>query len=297
MSSPTSPLTLALAEARSLLFVPGNRPERFAKAMDSGADAVVLDLEDSVPPFAKPSARDSIAQAWGALQAVGLPLVIRISALESPSGRDDLDWFEALTARTSAAALMVPKAESGSALDRLAQRLPGTALLPIIESAGGHAALIDIAGASGVLRLVAGHIDFMADTGMECSAGEPELAPLRFAIAMATRLRQLAPAVDGVTVAIADDERLRDDTRRAVRFGFGAKLCIHPRQIAAVHASFALSAGELTWARRVIAADESGAGAAVQLDGCMVDAPVVLQARRMLARERTSERGNRTIGV
>jgi len=258
------------------------------KALGSGADAAILDLEDSVPLGAKQIARDSIADAWVALQAVGLPLVVRINALDSPSARDDLDWFEALGATTSTAALMVSKAESRPALDRLAQRLPGVVLLPIIESAAGHAALIDIAGASGVLRLAVGHIDFMADTGLQCSADEPELAPLRFAVAMATRLRQLAPAIDGVTVDIADEGRLRADTQRAVRFGFGAKLCIHPRQIAVVHESIAPSTEELVWARRVIAADERASGAAVQLDGRMVDAPVVLQARRMLARVRMS---------
>ena len=257
----------------------------------------MLDLEDSVPQSAKQIARDSIASAWIALQAAGLPLVIRINALDSPSGRDDLDWFQALGAMTSAVALIVPKAESRLDLDRLARRLPGVVLLPIIESAAGYAALIDIAGATGVLRLVVGHIDFMADTGLQCSADEPELAPLRFAVAMATRLRQLAPAVDGATVDIDDEGRLHADTRRAMRFGFGAKLCIHPRQVAIVNASIGPSTEELAWARRVIAADESAGGAAVQLDGRMVDAPVVLQARRMLARERTPARAGRTIGA
>ena len=135
-----------------------------------------------------------------------------------------------------------------------------------------------------MLRLVVGHIDFMADTGLQCSDDERELIPLRFAVAMATRLGALAPAVDGVTVGIDDDERLREDTRRALRFGFGAKLCIHPRQVAIVHEAMMPSAAELRWAERVIAADAAARGAAVQLDGRMVDLPVVLQARRTLAR-------------
>ena len=108
--------------------------------------------------------------------------------------------------------------------------------------------------------------------------------PLRFAVAMATRLHRLAPAVDGVTVRIDDDERLRQDTQRALRFGFGGKLCIHPRQVAVVHDALAPSETEIDWARRVIAADAASGGAAVQLDGRMVDLPVVLQARRTLAR-------------
>ena len=138
-------------------------------------------------------------------------------------------------------------------------------------------------------RLVIGHIDFMADTGIQCSAGEPELAPLRFAVAMATRLHRLAPAVDGVTVAVDDEAQLRVDTQRALRFGFGAKLCIHPRQVAIVHDAMAPSADDMDWARRVVAADATAGGAATQVDGRMVDLPVVLQAHRTLARARLPE--------
>lgn len=273
-----------LAQARSLLFVPGNRPERFAKALASGADAVVLDLEDAVPPADKPAARAAIAAAWAELVKAGLPLVVRINPPDSDPGRDDLQWLAGGAAPS--AALMVPKAESRAALERLAALLPGRVLLPLIESAAGHAALAELAAASGVLRLAVGHIDFVADTGLQPSADEAELAPLRFAVAMATRLQALAPAIDGVTVDIADEGRLREDTRRALRFGFGAKLCIHPRQVTGVHAVLAPSAEQVAWARRVIAADAAAGGAAVQLDGRMVDAPVVLQARRLLARLR-----------
>ncbi len=273
-----------LARARSLLFVPGNRPERFRKALASAADAVVLDLEDSVPVDAKAAARAAIGDAWAALHAAALPLVLRINAPETAAGAEDLDWLASLAADALPAALMVPKAESRESLAAVAARMPGVALLPIVESAAGHANLSDIAAAPGVLRLAVGHIDFMADTGLQCSADESELAPLRFAVAMATRLHLLAPALDGVTVAIDDEARLREDTRRALRFGFGGKLCIHPRQVAVVHAAMLPSADEVAWARRVVAADAASGGAAVQLDGRMVDAPVVLQARRVLVR-------------
>jgi citrate lyase subunit beta/citryl-CoA lyase len=127
-----------------------------------------------------------------------------------------------------------------------------------------------------------GHIDFVADTGIQCSDDESELAPLRFAVAMATRNSRLAPAVDGVTASISDEDRLRRDTRRAMRFGFGAKLCIHPHQVSVVHEVFDPSPQELDWARRVLDADARAGGAAVQVDGRMVDLPVVLQARRLL---------------
>ncbi|MEJ8848709.1 CoA ester lyase [Variovorax rhizosphaerae] len=274
--------TQRCAQARSLLFVPGNRPERFQKAARSGADVVILDLEDSVPAADKGSARTAIAREWAALQACDVPLVVRINASDTAAGEDDLAWLKGLNPRP--AAVMVPKAESREALAAVHERLDGIVTLPIIESAAGYAALPSLAAAPGVLRLAVGHIDFMADVGIQCDEQESELAPLRFAVAIATRLNRLAPAVDGVTVQIDDEARLRIDAQRALRFGYGAKLCIHPRQVAMVHQALAPTEPELEWARRVIAADAAAEGAAVQLDGRMVDLPVVLQARRTMAR-------------
>ena len=272
----------ALAAARSLLFVPGNRPERFAKAIASGADAVVLDLEDAVPPAQKAAARAAVGEALRAAPGA-VPLILRVSAPGSAAGAQDLAW---LSQQPVPAGVMVAKSESADDLAAVRRAASEAALLPLIESAAGHAALGQLAAAPGVLRLVVGHIDFMADTGLRCSEDERELDPLRFAVAMHTRLQHLEAAVDGVTTAIDDDDRLRRDTRRALNFGFGAKLCIHPRQVAVVHEALAPAADEIDWARRVIAADAAAAGAAVQLDGRMVDLPVVLQARRTLARLR-----------
>ncbi len=276
-----------LAQARSFLFVPGNRPERFEKAARSGADAVVLDLEDAVPTGDKDAARQAVTEALPGLAAVGTPLVVRINALTHESGRADLRALAAFAAQGMSVGVMLPKAETVAQVQAvLATMGAAVPVLPLIESAAGWQALPAIAAAPGVLRLVVGHIDFMADTGLQCGEDEAELAPLRFAVAMATRLNALAPAVDGVTVAIHDDARLRLDTQRALRFGFGAKLCIHPRQVAVVHEALAPSAEEADWARRVLAADAQAGGAAVQVDGRRVDLPVVLQARRLLARVR-----------
>ncbi|WP_284617177.1 HpcH/HpaI aldolase/citrate lyase family protein [Aquabacterium humicola] len=283
----TPDLDAPLARARTLLFVPGNRPERFMKALASGADAVVLDLEDAVPADAKVAAREAIAAAWQEVRRAGLPLVVRISAPASEAGIADLAWLARL--QPAPDAVMVPKADGVDALQAVVQAAPGVPLLPLIESAAGWDALPVIASTPGVLRLVIGHIDFVADTGLLCSDDERELVPLRFAVAMHTRLQQLAPAIDGVTAAFDDDARLRADTQRALRFGFGAKLCIHPRQVAVVHDALAPSADERAWAERVLAADAASGGAAVQLDGRMVDLPVVLQARRTLARSRPPE--------
>lgn len=272
----------ALAEARTLLFVPGNRPERFDKALASGADAVVLDLEDSVPAADKAAAREAIVAQWPRLAAAGVPLVVRSGAQGSETWAEDLALLRRLPAP---AAIMLPKAESAEQVGYVHAAL-GAATIPLIETAAGLRAVDRVAAAPGVVRLAVGHIDFMADTGIACAPDEAELAPLRFAVAVATRLAGLAPAVDGVTVQTDDAQRLREDTRRARRFGFGGKLCIHPRQVAPVHEAFAPSEAEIAWAQRVVEADAAAAGRAVQLDGRMVDLPVVLLARRTLERGR-----------
>lgn len=284
--SSTPSHSAALAQARSFLFVPGTKPERFDKALASGADAIVLDLEDAVPPADKDAARRAIASISDAIQNVPVPVVVRINALGSALGQADLGWLEATPAIR---AVMVPKAESAAALSALHQRFAHLQLLALIETAQGLQQVQSIAAAPGVARLAVGHIDFLADLGMQVSDGEPEIAPLRFAVALATRLADLPPAIDGVTADFQNDALLGQDTQRALRYGFGAKLCIHPRQVAVVHQCFMPDALQLQWAQRVVQADADAQGAAVQLDGKMVDLPVVLQAQRILQRAARTE--------
>jgi citrate lyase subunit beta/citryl-CoA lyase len=271
-----------LAAARSFLFVPGNRPERFLKAIESGADVVVIDLEDSVPVQNKHAARAEVCQVLQTLPDTAC-WVVRIN---NPDTRIGLQDVQALAACTQLAGLMVPKCESAQTLQSVSSLLPGLSLLPIIESAAGYLALPHIALAPNVCRLVVGHIDFLADTGMVVSPDQRELDTLRFHVAMWTRAGQLAGAVDGVTVSVDDETVLREDTERAVRFGMGGKLCIHPRQVQGVHSAFMPTAVERVWAQRVIAAMAASGGAAVQLEGKMIDAPVMLQAQRILLRVR-----------
>lgn len=277
------PVLNLIAGARSFLFVPGNRPERFAKALASGADAVVLDLEDSVPLQEKAEACDAIRAQWSQLKVESSAVVIRMNSPETEWGKSDLEKLQDLS---GLAGLMVPKCESAEMLHQVSNAFPGVSILPIIESAAGYLNLRGIAQAKQVSRLVVGHIDFLADTGLQCSDDHQELNSLRFEVAMCSRISNLAPAVDGVTVSVDDEALIRRDTERSLRFGFGAKLCIHPKQIQVVHATLAPTIEQIDWARRVITAMEDSGGAAVQLDGKMVDLPVVLQAQRILARIR-----------
>ena len=251
--------------------------------MTSGADAIVLDLEDSVPLQSKAEARAAIRQAWPQLQQAACAVVVRINSPDTEWGQQDLSGLQGLS---GLAGIMVPKCEGAHNLQRVAQAFAGVPSLPIIESALGYLALREIAQAPQVGRLVVGHIDFLADTGMNVGEDQRELDSLRFEVAMCTRLGKLAPAVDGVTVSVDDEALIRADTERALRFGFGAKLCIHPKQVPVVHATLAPTAAQIEWAQRVLHAMADSQGAAVQVDGKMVDLPVVLQAERLLSRVR-----------
>jgi citrate lyase subunit beta / citryl-CoA lyase len=262
---------------RSYLFVPGNRAERFDKALASGADAVVLDLEDAVTPEDKGIARDAVARYLAAADGtMRQRLVVRINDQSTP-------WFDAdlaMLAASRARSVMLPKAEAVATVARLRAACPGIEVLALVESARGVLRAQALASAEGVVRLVFGTLDFALDLGL---SGDPTgLDHAASHLALASRAAGLPPPVAGVTPDIDDSARLLADFARARAHGFGAKLCIHPKQIAPVHEALQPSATELDWARRVVEASQ-GAQGAVQVDGRMVDKPVLQRALRMLA--------------
>jgi citrate lyase subunit beta/citryl-CoA lyase len=263
---------------RTYLFVPGNRPERFDKALACGADAVVLDLEDAVSPEDKERARGLVGQRLlDAPAAERARLVVRINDESTPWFDDDLQMLQ----RAGALQVMLPKAERVATVVRLRSACPGIAVLALIETARGVLAAESLATTDGVHRLVFGTIDFALDLDL---SGDPiGLDHAASRLALASRAAGLAPPVAGVTPEIDDEARLLADLARARAHGFGAKLCIHPKQVAAVHAALQPSAAELDWARRVIAAAEGTQGA-VQVDGRMVDRPVLQRAHILLQR-------------
>jgi citrate lyase subunit beta/citryl-CoA lyase len=263
--------------ARSYLFVPADRPERYAKALASGADAVIVDLEDAVAPAAKDGARAALA-AW--LDGGGSGVAVRINDAASAAFAGDL----ALVARPGVAAVVLPKAERVDDLARVRAAAPAAALLPLVETAAGIANARALARAEGVERLLFGSIDLQLDLGIEGDGDE--LLAFRSELVLASRLAGIAAPVDGVCTVLDDAAALDADTRRARKLGFAGKLCIHPRQVAVVHAAFAPGADEIAWAKRVVAAAEASAGGAVAVDGAMVDRPVLLRAQGVLARAR-----------
>ena len=260
------------------LFVPGDRPERFDKALASGADAIVLDLEDAVAPDAKERARDHVGRWLAAHADAAARVVVRVNDAASQWHAGDLDLVRA----AAIGRVMLPKAEASESIDSVVAALsPHGSVLALIETAAGIANVDRIARTAGVQRLVFGTIDFAVD--LDLSGDERGLIAPSAAIALASRCAGIASPVAGVTAAIDDEARLIADVAFARAFGFGAKLCIHPRQVDVVRRAMEPTAEELAWARKVLAAAENARGA-VRVEGKMVDRPVLLRARALLDR-------------
>lgn len=259
-----------IAAARSLLFVPGDRPDRYAKAHASGADLVIVDLEDAVAPADKDAARAHVA-AW---LAAGHRPVVRINAPGTPWAEADL-----AVAAEHGCPVMVPKSQDPAALSELAARTAGRCpLIALIETARGVLRAHEVAGVQGVVRLAFGNVDLAADLGV---AHDDHLAltHARSQVVLASAAAGLCPPLDGVTTAVRDADALDADVAHGRRLGFAGKLCVHPAQLAAVAAGFAPSESELAWARSVLAAGD----AVTTVDGRMVDKPVLDRARRLLS--------------
>ena len=275
MTALNSPLAPRLAAvARTLLFVPGNRPERFAKAAATAADLVIVDLEDAIREENKASARDAVAQ-W--LSADGRAAV-RVNGTKSVHYQQDVT---ALAGLPGLRAVVVPMADDPAALADLHQRLGrDVEIVALIETALGVVRAVELASAPGVSRLAFGHLDFAAD--IDSSFEDEAMLMARSSLVVASRAAGLPGPVDGATTALDDPAVSGADAARARGLGFAGKLCIHPRQVAAVNAAFSPSGEEIAWAHRIIEA--STAGGAVRVDGHMVDAPVILKAEAILAR-------------
>ena len=260
---------------RSYLFVPGTRPDRFAKACASGADAVVLDLEDSVAPADKAKARVAIAEWLTAAQ----PVMVRVNTSDSEWFREDLG----LGKKPGIAGVLVPKAERVEEIRLIVEAFgPRVPILAQIETAQGFRSTLALAGAPQVRNLLFGSIDFQLDLGI--NAEEDELLYFRSQIVLDSRLAGIEPPVDGVTTDIHATELVRADALRAKRLGFSGKMCIHPKQVPVVNECFLPTAEEETWARRVVEASAGAPGAAISVDGKMVDRPVLARAEVILAK-------------
>lgn len=255
------------------LFVPATRPDRFAKAASSGADAIIIDLEDAVSPNEKYTARGNLSMV-GDLQ---VPAFIRINAISTPWFSADLDALR----MTGSRMICLPKVETPDLVeDVLAILGQDITILAQIETAKGLQNAPAIAAHPNILQLAFGPADFFLDLGVTASR---ELTGYSLAsLSVASRAAGKQPPLDGPAFTINDTDALVRDCAVAVALGAGGKLCIHPNQVVPVLNSFRPPQKDVDWARRVIAADQGGAAQIV--DGQMIDAPIVARARSILSR-------------
>lgn len=264
---------------RSALFVPGSRPDRFAKALAAGADAVIVDFEDAVEEPLKRQARDNLAAFLS--DNTQASVWVRVNAPTHAEHADDLAFCKQYA---GVAGVLLPKVESAAHVAAVWQT--GKPVLPIIESAKGLLALEQIARSPGVERLSFGGLDLALDLNLNSGthAAQMFLDQARMSVQLHSRGADLLPPLDGVHPAIGDPQGLHRAIRHAYDMGYGGALCIHPAQVPVIHAALAPSTDDLNWAQKVINASAAAKGAgAFQLEGQMIDAPVLLRAQRLLA--------------
>lgn len=276
-------LNCTTRRAISYLFVPGNRPERFAKAVEAGPDAIILDLEDAVHPDSKAAARAAIWAWQQSTPSVACERYIRLNSVSSALFRQDLTWLSDMRYPERCSGIFLPKAECPDALAAVVERLlawqPQLSVVAIIETAKGLQQVESIAAIPGLARLAFGSLDFALD--IDCSQIPEAFLFARNRIVLASRTADLPAPIDGVTPAISDLAVVAKDAHYARSLGFGAKLCIHPGQLATVQRAFLPDSRQLAWADRVMRAVATGSHA-VQVDGEMVDLPLIEHAQRLL---------------
>jgi len=261
--------------ARSWLFVPATRPDRFAKAAATGADRVIIDLEDAVAPDEKREARRGLMTA---AIPQDVPVYLRVNSALTPWFEEDLGVARTLPIR----GVLLPKADSAAHVERaLAAIAPEHVVVPIIETAAGLWNVLDVARCPRVERLVFGALDFTLDTGIHDADGAFD--SVRSRIVVASKVAGIAPPVDLVTLAIDDPDQLRRHAARSRSFGFGGKLCIHPKQIPITNDAFRPSEEEVAWARAVLDELSSRPEDAVFAHrGELVDRPVIQRAKQII---------------
>ncbi|MEZ7812265.1 MAG: citrate lyase subunit beta/citryl-CoA lyase [Paracoccaceae bacterium] len=257
-----------LNRLRAPLFIPGNRPDLFIKGATSGADAVILDLEDSVGAEEKTFARASLSDCF-----TELPIIVRVNAAGTNWHYADINAVK----NRKYAAIMLPKCECPKIVASVIAASGGLIpLFAIIESAAGLAHARAIAALEGVERLAFGSVDYCAD--LHCAHHRDILLSARLELVLASRLAEISAPIDGVTTQLDDLSITTDDAEHARNVGMGGKLCIHPKQIHLVQRAFASSQQEIDWAQRVLASS----GGVLLVDGEMVDEPVRLRARQIM---------------
>lgn len=268
----------SIGKARSLLFVPANRPDRFSKALVSGADAVIIDMEDAVATAAKPDARQGLAEWVRSDPERPALLGVRVSSAFSRAGLDDLRELASVAHLFDF--IVLAKTESGAEARLAAQHFGGVPLVCTVESARGVSNAGAIAGAhASVAALALGGADMAAD--LRAEIGWEALFLARATIVNAASGAGIA-VLDMPFFNIADEADLAAEALRVRALGFTGKLAIHPAQVAILNRAFSPTEAEITKARDLLQTVAAG-GDAVRIDGEMIDEAVLRSARRIVA--------------
>jgi citrate lyase subunit beta/citryl-CoA lyase len=274
----------SLQTARSFLFAPGSEERKLVRALESGADAVVADLEDAVAPEEKTTARDVATRVLREAGTESLRL-LRVNGV-------DTEWHDADVAALGDAGLdgiVVPKA-TGAAVRAVGDHVD-TPIVAIVETARGVREAFEIASHEQVAVLLLGAVDLALDLGLEERADGQEILFARSSLVVDSAAAGLRGPVDRVWVDVRDLEGLARDCAFARSLGFRGKALVHPDQIAPTHEAFAPTSSELRRAREIVAAYDRAAGqgrGVVALDGDMIDAPVAERARELLSDQKRS---------
>lgn len=277
-----------LAPLRSILFCPADKIERFEKVAASGADAIAIDLEDAVGIGKKDQARGELlaymAQHGRVPGACDFRTMVRLNSLLTRAGIDDLHAL--LSHGVVPHALLLPKVESAFEVQLLATQLrtlgKPCVLIAFIETARGLQHSVEIAHADPMLKgLAFGGADLAADLGCEM-AWEPLLGARHSIIAAAASAG--LNTFDVPWIALDDDAGLRAECTRARALGFSGKLAIHPKQVNAINAAFTPTTAQQERAQRILAAFTAAQGSVCEVDGKMIDEPLVRMAHQVLSR-------------
>ncbi|MET4432941.1 CoA ester lyase [Mycolicibacterium sp. 624] len=254
----------------SWLFVPASRSDRFSKALGSGADAVVFDLEDAVAPSEKDASRE-ILRMWDGYDHRSF---VRMNSFESIWWEQDLELM-----RDIDAVPVIPKAEDPGWVAEVVRQSRASRAVVLVESATGLSKLEDLTAIDGVERVMFGSVDYATDIGTD-PANREALAYARGRLVTGSRAAGLPPPIDGPTLDLSHATGLIDDSRSAKGLGFAGKVCVHPFQVRHVNRAFSVSGAEIDWARTIMgSAPDEGVSVVA---GAMVDAPVLARARSIL---------------
>lgn len=265
---------------KTWLFVPATRMDRVAKAFASGADAVIVDLEDAVAQADKAQARDSLHQYCAS--ADYQPVWVRINQTGSTDYAEDIKLCEQLT---NLAGIMLPKAERGADIEYI-YHLSSLPVIALIETALGLSEIDNIAGASGLLAFSYGFLDLCNDLGVQVGTKAADIVAnqIRYQLLLSSKVHELSAPIDTIYPDFNDSEGLSQRVQLWSQMGMSGMLCIHPKQVAIVKESLQPTEAELEFAKRVIEEYERTGQAVFKIDGNMIDAPVIQRCLRLLGK-------------